>query len=518
MSPSASTGREHLRSGGGDEGGGDGRRFRARLRTLWLRWRSRSEKPVHVLMVDTANWAGIKWNKVLDGSYWARRLYAVDPVDPRALIDGARTLPDCEPSRESEPKDAMHATFHGYSLWELCKTGILASLEQNVLSKPLDERSRRVVEYYYQQMRWLIAGIEQYFETHRVDLVIVSQGGSPMTRPFVEIARSRGCNVLATENSFLGDYVICDNATGLVVNRHRASRLAGDILAARPLTLEERTDFRARYHRARGRKLEEHRTGPPEGIGRCPDWSAAAAGRRIAVFLGQVMTDASVLLDGHPFFTPVDLMVQCLDFFRDRPEWFVVVRLHPKEANGCSWANTESVFGIPPGEPPGPLPYRQLTYRRLVDRLGADRGPHFRIVADAETSTDELMDAAEMGITINSQAGLEMALKYKRVVVCGDAFYARKGFTFDVGDPVQLASMLEKALAEPALSDSERHAADRYGRYLLDDFLFPRNMRGAWSRFFRLLEGMRKPGIREEMVSRAVAQLEQQSEDGTLFA
>ena len=494
-------------------------KIRARFRTLRLRLKACAADPLHVLVVATSNWAGINWNKVFEGSFWARKLYAVDRVVPNELINLARS----RAAGEAEYIDwnnagVEQAAYRGYSLWELSKTGILASLEWTQLPAPLDERTRRVVQYYFERMKRLIDGIEEYYDAHPVDTVVVSQGASPMSRPFVEAARRRGINVVATENSFLGEYFIADNATGMIINRHRASRLAGDYLPVNMVSENERVEFQERLARARRRKLKEHSTGQNPQPGVSDDLFRRIAGRRVALFLGQVMVDASIIMDGGDFKNPIDLIVRCVEYFAKQPDWHLIIRLHPKESTGKSWVNTADSFGVPPGEPQGPLPYDNLTYRMLVERLGSDHGTWYEIIPDAGTSTDELMDLADVGITITSQAGLEMALKHKRVVVCGDAFYARKGFTYDVGRDNQLETTLNEALRQLQMTESECHAADRFGKYLLDEFFFPRHMRGQWARFFRLIEGGRIFGIRAEMLKRAVAQMEELSREGTIFS
>lgn len=494
-------------------------KIRARFKTLWLRLKARSIDPLRVLVVGTSNWAGINWSKVFAGSYWVQKLYAVDRVTPNDLINLARSRSDGEAEFiEWDDRDVEQVAYRGYSLWELSKTGILASLEWTQLPAPLDERTRRVVQYYFERMKRLIDGIEEYYDAHPVDTVVVSQGASPMSRPFVEAARRRGINVVATENSFLGEYFIADNATGMIINRHRASRLAGDYLPVNMVSENERVEFQERLARARRRKLKEHSTGQNPQPGVSDDLFRRIAGRRVALFLGQVMVDASIIMDGGDFKNPIDLIVRCVVYFAKQPDWYLIIRLHPKESTGKSWVNTENSFGTPPGEPQGPLPYDNLTYRGLVERLGSDHGASYEIIPDAGTSTDALMNLADVGITITSQAGLEMALIHKRVVVCGDAFYARKGFTYDVSRDNQLETTLNEALRQLQMTESECHAADRFGKYLLDEFFFPRHMRGQWARFFRLIEGGRSLGIRAGMLERAVGQMEELSWEGTIFS
>ena len=472
-------------------------------------------RPLHVLIVSSSNWAGIRWNKVFGGSYWTQKLYRVHHRSVLDLIGGTWPVSEPHPAIDS---DYTLVTHHTYSLWELCKTGILASLECTELGEPLSCRARTVINYYYSVMQRLIDGFEAYLDQQPIDTVIVSQGCSPMSRPFVEIARRRGINVVATENSFLGGYFICDNATGMVVNRHRAARLAGDYLPAQMLTPEERVEFRQRFADARTSKLGEHNTGAADSSAQFTAIMERARGRRLALFLGQVMVDASIIMDGGHFTNPVRLIRRCIEYFQQHPDWYLIIRLHPKEHTGLNWVNTVDTFGVPSLEPVGPLPYNDLTLRLLVEQLGREQGDNYEIIVTPAVSTDKLMDLADIGITITSQAGLEMATKYKRVVVCGDAFYSRKGFTHEVARSELLEPTLEASIHQLELTENERLAVDRFSKYLLDEFLFRRDMRGGWERFYHMIEGGRALGLRRQVLLKAVAQMEVLSRNGTIFS
>jgi capsule polysaccharide modification protein KpsS len=108
----------------------------------------------------------------------------------------------------------------------------------------------------------------------------------------------------------------------------------------------------------------------------------------------------------------------------------LVVKLHPKEDQGLA---------------PGTLePYDRMTWRKIQ---GSDLFQEFlqdsRVSIDYrnECNTYALIERAHCVATINSQSGLEAAIRGKPVLVLGDAFYSGLGFTNDWNFPVLLESL-----------------------------------------------------------------------------
>lgn len=464
---------------------------------FWLGLRRRA------VVFDYCNWVEIDWRAVFKGSRWLRLLYQTRIITwPELLF----SVP--EPYVEGvDGGNYAHLSYRGFRLWELSKTGILASLETTRIDV-FDARTRDVVAFYYRHVARLIDAADRLFDRARPDTIIVSQGCTPMTRPIVEVARTRGINIVATEGSFLQNYVFLDNATGMIVNRHGLSRLVGDWLEARDFPPADRARFRSLLARESRMKRAEHRTDAAE-MRSAKEALGIPKDKKIAIFLGQVLTDASQLADSPHFTDPIELISEVVRFFRKKEDWFVVIRLHPKESDGASWANDPGVFGKMPHAPAAPIYYRDVTLKRLQSAgIRQSLRGRIAIVSGRALDTQALMQEADIGITVNSQAGFEMALKHKRVVVCGDAFYARKGFTYDVSHPATLGTVLESACRDPRLNETEARKVDQFGDYAVNHFLFPRTFAGHWGRFLAMLDGGCGSPLREWLLSRAITSLE----------
>ncbi len=102
-----------------------------------------------------------------------------------------------------------------------------------------------------------------------------------------------------------------------------------------------------------------------------------------------------------------------IDLFKARPDWTLVIRVHPAET--------------------------QLEGRESYDRVAewiTSRYPrlpkNIRVVPPAQpVDSYALMRLASVGLVYATTAGLELALHNVPLVVAGDAHYRGKGFTFD---------------------------------------------------------------------------------------
>ncbi len=472
-----------------------------------------------VLVIKDANWGKMDWESVFGASVWLHVLYNPKYIHFGRICEIGRNSVSSSELPEVTSDSYRSVSFKGYRLWEMAKAGIFASLESIALSYPPSEREMNVVKFYYQNVCWMIAGSRNVLEQKKPHTILLCQGCTPMSRPIVEVGRDMGINVVATEGAFVRDYFFCDNATGMILNRHKASRLAGDWLPSRTFTESESKAFKVFIGQTVKHKRREHVTGDNDDCEENVDIRRRlniTADKKVAVFIGQVMTDASIVMDSSVFPDPVSLIIRLSDFFRKRQDWCFVIRLHPKEKHGASWANSSSSFGPPPGEKEGRLHYDSLTLKRLLVERPYLRQYAF-VIDGTGINTALILEEADLGVTINSQAGFEMALKHKRVVVCGDAFYARKGFTYDVARPEALEATMEKACGATVLMPEEVRRIDQFGRYLFDSVLFRRDLKGNWARFLSCIEGTRPYGLRSSLHRIAARYLENEYKNRDLY-
>lgn len=345
---------------------------------------------------------------------------------------------------------------HGMNLWGICKATIASNL--GAIKPDLNNKQHLLeVRTIYDQAATGLSNLKSIFQKLKPDGVFVFQGGVFDSRCVVEMARRFSTNVVGIENSMVGGMVILDNLSGQIINRHLMARIGSDLMEILDPTDSQREKTFNIWRDKIVDKAGEHKTG---GIDNPEDMRTALGlnhHHKLLLLLGQVRTDASIILDSPIYPDPVDMIEEVSKCVKKLKGVTLLIRLHPKELTG------ESLNGIP---------YDRMTYRELV-RRGIDQLPNVKIVEDASFNTYTLMDLADAGVTITSQSGLEMCLLGKPVLVCGNAFYGRKGFTLDLGHASALESTLNFLINEAEMTkEQHKHALDflflLFERHLFD--------------------------------------------------
>jgi hypothetical protein len=182
-------------------------------------------------------------------------------------------------------------------------------------------------------------------------------------------------------------------------------------------------------------------------------------------------------MDSTVFKTTADFIGEVAATVGKHSDWFLVVRLHPKEAWHVDSSGREDF----PGE------YLWDNTLQAMEATGIKLPANCLIVSGPDVSTYQLMERSSVGVTINSQAGLEMLLLGKPVVTAGRCFYARKNFTHDVCQRGELEAALVAAM-ESGLSSSQKEELDVFCQYLFAHDLLPKDP---------LLAGQREKRLRE---------------------
>ncbi len=414
----------------------------------------------------------------LNDEEMANRLYAhpaLSGLVDFVRIDRGQVIPRGTRALRLDGRNPRDITWKGYSLWGLCKAS-LASFLGRIEPDLSDAAQVEVVEHVYGEAVQCLQSMERILLRIRPDAILLFQGGFFDSRCAREVARRLGVRVIALENSMMSDQLFLDDLSGFILNRHRLARLGGDMLEVEVVGEDERKTTYDWWRQSLASKRPEHRTGgidDPEEIRRLLGIPPEEAP---LVLLGQVATDASVVLDS-PLFPDLSSFIRSVvEAVREGRHTILVIRLHPKEATGNTLDGK---------------PYNRMTFREL-ERLGITSLPHVRIVEDSRVSTYSLIRMAKGCITLTSQAGFEAALMGKRVLVCGDAFYARKGFTMELGHPAFLDTAIAQLLEEGDLLQEEHNRAIDFLLLMKRHVLYPRDLRGVDGRLRRLF------GVRRE--------------------
>ncbi|MCA9322087.1 MAG: hypothetical protein KDB53_15195, partial [Planctomycetes bacterium] len=301
------------------------------------------------------------------------------------------------------------------------------------------------------EAKGVVRGLVSIMRDTRAAMIVTVNGLTPESFLAARAAEACGMATFTLENSFLKDRCFVEAQTGAVGNRHTVARYSFDARADRELTGAEVRELDG-YLASRDEKTSYDLTFSQ------PDHETQeslrqrlniAAGRPIVLLLGQVAYDSVITLDNPHFESSLEFLRAVIARFAAKDDAELIVRLHPKEATEALDMTALALLED------GPLP------------------ANVRLVRGKEANTYSLMDLADVAITVNSQSGLEMIARGKPCLVAGDAFYARKGFTRDLGQARLLDASIDDLILHPDLTPKERERSRRFLHHLIFDFMVP---------------------------------------------
>jgi hypothetical protein len=370
--------------------------------------------------------------------------------------------------------------YNGLLLWELCKVSIIKYQGKLILpgSTKLTDDDLNCISRFYGWAVNCIDVVGRVLDDKRPDVVVLTQGGVYDSRIIAELARRKGITAVALENSLSSAHFYADNMTGQILNRHALALTGGflDECNALPVTTA-RLQVNRFFQQALASKEPDHQTGNAADPVDLASMLSIPRDSRIILFLGQVRTDGSIILDSTVYPDPVTLVEQLIKIMQAHPDYFLIVRLHPKEDT-----NDRLSYGYGRDQ-------RELCYHATFNELnmrGITSTDRVRIIHDRQIDTYALMKLSNVGITINSQSGLEMALLGKPVITAGRCFYAGKGFTRELVRPQLLDVVLADALNHPQTVE-EYTCLMRFCHYLFFDYMIPKDLSSNTHRLARLM-------------------------------
>jgi hypothetical protein len=155
--------------------------------------------------------------------------------------------------------------------------------------------------------------------------------------------------------------------------------------------------------------------------------------RRLIVLFTNVTWDLFVAERDLAFDGQMRWIAATLEFVRRHPELDLIVRAHPAEI-------------VP----------KFRTRGRIVQQIEERFAPlpsNVRLIGpDSAISSDTLRAMASLNLVYCSSVGMEAVIADQPVLICGNPYYARKGFTIDVESPAHYDQLLEDhAAGRPAI-------------------------------------------------------------------
>lgn len=295
---------------------------------------------------------------------------------------------------------------------------------------------------------------EHLFDRLDPRLVLVDEAGYSRNGPLVDIATSRGIDVIQTTTTWREDALISKRLTATTrrddvrsVDHSTFQHYCGSALGAdAEHELEE--SFRARYgpRWALSRQFQPSTaTTDREHVG---DMLGIDSGRPTAVIFSHVLWDATLFYGR--------------DLFPNYGDWLAETAAAAIENDAVTWvikAHPANAFRASRGDVRGES--RELALLRSRFTTLPD---HVRVVApEAPISSLTVYELADIAVTVRGTPGLEMAALGRQVLTAGTGHFSNLGFTTDSESANEYLQRIRdlrepQPLSDPALARARCYA------------------------------------------------------------
>jgi hypothetical protein len=291
--------------------------------------------------------------------------------------------------------------------------------------------------------RYLVSGLvaltasRRWLDTWQPDIVIVISGRHIMWRAARELAQARGIKVVSREmfiESFdCHIYAVNSSCEDPTIPNAWAQAREVPLTPEQERVLDENLKGLPAYARQVDYDpvLEERPAAIRAELKLAPD-------RPLLVLFTNVSWDLFVAERDYAFDGQMKWIAATFDFIRRHPEIDLIVRAHPAEI-------------VPKFQTRGRI------VQQIVERF-SPLPPNVRLIGpESEISSDTLRSMASLNLVYCSSVGMEAIIAGQPVLICGNPYYARKGFSINVDSPDQYDRILDdhaagKLVTPPARS------------------------------------------------------------------
>ena len=159
--------------------------------------------------------------------------------------------------------------------------------------------------------------------------------------------------------------------------------------------------------------------------------------------LTSVMWDAQLHYKSNAFPSMLAWTLKTIEYFRNRPDLQLVIRIHPAEKTGL-------------------IPSRQ----KMLDEIRRhvpDLPPNVAVIPpESRISTYAVMSRCNAVIIYNTKTGIEIASMGIPVIVAGEAWIRNKGFSLDASSPEDYFALLDRLPLAERMRTEQVERATRY--------------------------------------------------------
>ncbi len=170
--------------------------------------------------------------------------------------------------------------------------------------------------------------------------------------------------------------------------------------------------------------------------------------------LTSVMWDAKLHYPSNAFPSMLDWMLATIEYFKNRPDLQLIIRIHPAEIRGT-------------------LPSRQRMKEEIEKAYPVLPENIIIIPPESHVSTYAVMQECDSVIIYNTKTGIELTAMGIPVIVAGEAWIRNKGFAMDVTDRKQYFSILDTLPLGKRMSEEKTLLARKYAYHFFFRRMIP---------------------------------------------
>lgn len=172
---------------------------------------------------------------------------------------------------------------------------------------------------------------------------------------------------------------------------------------------------------------------------------------RVITIVAQVVNDFSIICTFKNYLNTIEFYKNAIDLLLMNDDNYLIIKTHP-------WEKFKNKTNIT---------YNEI--KSYIFTKPADQISRFKLIESWDI--DELCEKSDFIMTLCSQAGIECAMRGKKIIQFGNAFYGGKGFSHDYSTLDDFMNDFNSGLIYPSLSSDEMKNFNEFLSKMFSSFL-----------------------------------------------
>ena len=261
---------------------------------------------------------------------------------------------------------------------------------------------------------------KEIFKDKKYDILIVANGKTIESGPFIDYAKSIGVKIITWEEAFVFDW---ETPANEFIQSGVWEKIKNKDLSISKKKRIEKFLNKWRYSKITPFKYYSNPIEEKNKI--IKDLELKKSTYKITYFTS-IMKDSSVIGKDKAFESMFESIIYLIDLVKERKEYELIIRIHP----------AETVKSFPP--------HKIFIGKELLNYYKKLPANVKIVPAESQISSYSLMNISHLVVTYVGTIGMEAPYYGKKAVVLGEVHYKYKGFTIDVCKKNELEKIILK--------------------------------------------------------------------------